>query len=53
MAWERVKGAGLVVYRRTNDNIEYLTLQASGRRKHWSVPKGMADSHYKQYISMS
>lgn len=35
--------AGLVVYRRVKDTIEYLLLQTSYGENHWSPPKGHLD----------
>uniref|UniRef100_A0A914CG92 Bis(5'-nucleosyl)-tetraphosphatase [asymmetrical] n=1 Tax=Acrobeloides nanus TaxID=290746 RepID=A0A914CG92_9BILA len=38
-----VRAAGLLVYRKHNDQIEYLLLQASYEPFHWTPPKGHVD----------
>lgn len=35
------KVAGLVVFRRVNDTIEYLMLKPKSEQKEWSPPKGI------------
>ncbi|XP_076380066.1 bis(5'-nucleosyl)-tetraphosphatase [asymmetrical] isoform X2 [Megalopta genalis] len=34
------QSCGFIVFRRNQGDIEYLLLQSSGRRHHWSPPKG-------------
>lgn len=36
------KVAGLVVFRRINDDIEYLVLKPRSNKKDWSPPKGIS-----------
>lgn len=35
-----IKSRGLIVYRKTDDIIQYLILQAAGSSGHWMPPKG-------------
>lgn len=35
-----LRAAGLVIYRRISQNIEYLLLQTSYGEYHWTPPKG-------------
>ncbi|XP_055303055.1 bis(5'-nucleosyl)-tetraphosphatase [asymmetrical]-like isoform X2 [Sitodiplosis mosellana] len=37
------KVAGLVIFRRINDRIEYLMLKPNSQNKEWSPPKGRID----------
>lgn len=37
------KVAGLIVFRRTSDTIEYLLLKPRSKKKEWSPPKGIFD----------
>lgn len=34
------RAAGFLIFRRSNEKIEYLLLRASKKTKHWSPPKG-------------
>lgn len=36
------EGAGFVIYRRINPEIEYLMLKSSNGKELWSPPKGMS-----------
>ncbi|KAF2362417.1 NUDIX hydrolase domain [Trinorchestia longiramus] len=38
-----VKAAGLIIYRRASNAIEYLLLQAAYPPRHWTPPKGHVD----------
>uniref|UniRef100_A0A915D833 Bis(5'-nucleosyl)-tetraphosphatase [asymmetrical] n=1 Tax=Ditylenchus dipsaci TaxID=166011 RepID=A0A915D833_9BILA len=40
---ELVRAAGLLIYRQTNNVVEFLLLQASYEPHHWTPPKGHVD----------
>lgn len=37
------RAAGFIIYRRMDDTIQYLLLQASNQNHHWTPPKGHVD----------
>ncbi|XP_033118454.1 bis(5'-nucleosyl)-tetraphosphatase [asymmetrical]-like [Anneissia japonica] len=39
-----IKAAGLIVFRRVQDSIQYLLLQASYGDNHWTPPKGLLEN---------
>ncbi|KAK3097546.1 hypothetical protein FSP39_010651 [Pinctada imbricata] len=43
MSGKSVVAAGLIIFRRFSDEIQYLLLQTSYGEKHWTPPKGHVD----------
>uniref|UniRef100_A0A915NJP4 Bis(5'-nucleosyl)-tetraphosphatase [asymmetrical] n=1 Tax=Meloidogyne floridensis TaxID=298350 RepID=A0A915NJP4_9BILA len=39
----KIRGAGLLIYRKNANFVEYLLLQSSGIPHHWTPPKGHVD----------
>ncbi|PIO71332.1 putative Bis(5'-nucleosyl)-tetraphosphatase [Teladorsagia circumcincta] len=46
-----VRAAGLVVFRRISDRVEFLLLQASYSPYHWTPPKGHVDPGEDEWVA--
>lgn len=45
------RAAGFVIFRRLNQQIQYLILQASYGQHHWTPPKGHVDPGEDDYTT--
>ncbi|XP_045452418.1 bis(5'-nucleosyl)-tetraphosphatase [asymmetrical] [Melitaea cinxia] len=45
------RAAGLVIYRKTNDIIQFLLLQTSYGEHHWTPPKGHVDPGESDWVT--